>query len=585
MSVDTDRLKEIKDNYKESVDGFDHIYKSASDDMQFVYDVGEGQWPAEIRNERQKAGRPVLTINKLQKTLRRIRGDHKMNPTQIKVLPVDDKADVETAKLYNGLIREIEYLSNAEIAYDTAYNHAISASIGFWRIITKYVDGGNAFDQEISIKRILNFLSVHFDPYAQEFNYEDARYCFVEDLMKKEDFKKKYPNAEVIDFESTTTATLFGDWMQGDNVRVAEYFYKEPVKQKMVMLETGEIIPVNAKITIDAIKHLGGVIVKERTVETNVVKWCKISGAEILEESEWPTDDIPIIPMFGDEIVVNGKRYYISLTRGATDPQRMYNYWAVAGTETVALAPKNPFIMDHRQVKGFENEWDESNRTNRIYVRYNAVAGLQKPAREPQTQVPTAIMAMMQATAYDVEDHLGQYEASKGEASNERSRVAIMARVQQSDKGTFLFVDNSTRSKICGGKQIIKLIPKIYDTKRALRIRGEGGEEELVTVNDPTLDASGAVVKKNDLSIGKYDLIATVGASFSSKRQEMVQTMTDAMQYAPSIAPLIAPLIFKYSDSPGSQEIYAELKKGIEQQQQQAMQMEQMKNSGGVPPQ
>ncbi len=577
-------IAEIKEKYKEAVTGWQYIYDAASDDMKFVYDVDEGQWPDNIRTQREKDGRPVLTVNKLQKTLRRIRGDHKMNPTSMKVLPVDDKADPQIAELYNGLIREIEYLSRADIVYDTSYNHAISSSIGFYRLITQFA-GEDTFDQEIRIKRIINPLSVHFDPYATEFNLEDAKYCFIEDSINKDEFKRLYPNAEFSDFDSSTTAILFGDWMQGDKIRISEYFYKDYTKKKIVMLETGEIIPVDNKITIDALKMGGHVIVKEREVDVEVVKWCKLNGVEILEENIWPTNDIPIIPMFGDEVVVNGKRYYLSLARGAKGPQQMYNYWATAATETVALAPKMPFIVDHRQIKGFENEWDEANLHNRMYIRFNAIAGLNKPQREPQAQVPAAIMNMMQATAYDVEDHLGQYESSKGETSNERSGKAIMARVQQSDKGTYLFVDNSIRAKVCGGRQLIKLIPKIYDTKRALRIRGEDGTESVATINQPTLGPDGKVFKMNDLSVGQYDLIASVGASFSSQRREMVDTMANAMQYAPSIAPLIAPLIFKYSDAPGSQEIYQELKKGIEQQKQQEIKMEQMKQMGGVAPQ
>lgn len=583
--TENERIADIKEAYKEAVDGWAHVYDAATDDIKFVYDVDDGQWPEHIRSQRQNDGRPVLTVNKLQKTLRRIRGDHKMNPSSIRVLPVDDKADPQVAELYNGIIREIEYLSNAPIAYDTAYNHALSSSVGFFRLVTVYEEG-DTFEQSIRIKRIVNPMSVHFDPYAQEFSLEDARYCFVEDMLDKKLFKRLYPKAEIQDFDSSSVATIFGDWMQQDKVRVAEYFYKENRKRRIVELRDGTVIPVEKKLTIDALKELGHEIVRERQVDVETLKWVKLNGAEILDEGEWPTSDIPIIPMFGDEVVVDGKRYYISLARGAKDPQRMYNYWATAATETVALTPKAPFIVDHRQIKGFETEWDEANRINRMYIRYNAVAGLQKPAREPQGQVPTAIMGMMQATAYDVEDHLGQYESSKGEASNERSKVAIMARVQQSDKGTFLFVDNSTRAKISAGRQIIKLIPKIYDTKRAMRIRGEDGSEQLVTVNNPVLGPNGEVVRQNDLTVGKYDLIATVGASFSSKRQEMVELMVNAMQYAPMLANVIAPLIFEYSDFPGSKEISEALKRQtqiIQQQQQMAAQQGQQP-SATVPP-
>jgi len=570
--TDDELIFEAKERYKESVTGWQHIYDDATDDMRFVYDIDSGQWPDDIRRKRTAAGRPIITVNKLQKTLRRIRGDHKMNPTQMKVIPVDDKADPAMAELYNGLLRQIEYLSDAEIAYDTAYNHAISSSVGFFRLITKYSASDN-FEQDIFIKRILNPMAVHFDPYAQEFSLEDARYCFIEDLIDKKVYEELYGKGEAIDFESNRA--LFGEWMMQDKIRVAEYFYKEAVKKKIVQLETGEIIPIDGKITIDALKHMGQVIKRERTIDSYKVMWCKINGVDILEKSEWPTDDIPIIPMFGDEVVAEGKRYYLSLARGAKGPQQMYNYWATAATETVALAPKMPFIVDHRQLKGFENEWEDANTENRMYIRYNAVAGLQKPSKELQAQVPSAIMNMMQQTAYDVEDHLGQYESSKGETSNERSGKAINARIMQSDKGTFLFIDNSTRAKVAALKQVVKLIPKIYDTERAVRVKGDDGTEQLVTVNKPVgFDDTGAVQMENDLSVGRFDLIATTGASYSSRRTEMVDKLLQSMQYAPGVANIIAPMIFKYSDDPASQEVYEEIKKGIAAQQQMQMQAE-----------
>jgi hypothetical protein len=567
MSRENDFISEIKDNYKEAVDGWSEIYDAASDDTKFVYEIDEGQWPESVRRARQADGRPIITSNKLQKILRRIRGDGMMNRPSLKVIPVDSNADVNMASLYSGILREIEYLSAADIVYDTAYNHAISSSIGFWRLITKYADE-NSFDQDIRLSRIINPLSVHLDPMAQDFNFEDAKYAFVDELIKKDRYKKLYPKAEAHDFDSSTTTDLFGDWLQGDNVRVAEYFYKDTTSKKIGLLEDDRIIELN-KENIDIATVLGHKIIRERTVESDIIKWCKTNGVEKLEESIWPGKYIPIIPMFGDEIVVNGKRYYISLARGAKGSQQMYNYWATAATETVALAPKMPFIVDHRQIKGFENEWNDANLHNRMFIRFNSIQGIQKPQRENQAQVPTAIMNMMQSTAYDIEDHLGQYESSKGETSNERSGKAIIARVQQSDKGTYLFVNNRTRSMIYGGRQIIDLIPKIYDTQRAMQILGDDGQHSLVEVNKPVPDGMGGVKKENDLSVGKFDLIASIGASYSSMRQEMTETMISAMQYAPDIAPVIAPLIFKYSDAPGAQEIYSELTKAMQQMQAQ----------------
>mgnify|MGYP001457118879 CR=1 FL=1 len=574
---DDDLLTQARDHYKQTSDAWGSIYDEARDDLKFVYDVDSGQWPSQIRKERETAGRPMITSNKLQKVLRTIRGDMRQNRPRIKVIPVDDKADPQMADIYNGLIRQIEYLSDAGIAYDTAYMQAISGSVGFFRIRTDYSDE-MSFDQDIFIDRILDSTSVHLDPNCREFCYADAQYGFIEELIDEKAYKARFPDSDATNFDGTNT--LFGDWISGRKIRVAEYFCKEAERINIALLQSGKVVPLDGKLTPEFYATvLKDPVVRDRETDTHVVKWYLINGGEILEKKDWPGKYIPIIPVFGDEIIVDGKRYYLSLARGAKGPQQMYNYWATAATETVALAPKAPFILDARQVKGFEKEWENSNRENRAWLPYKHIPGVAKPQREHQTEVPTAIMAMMQAMAFDVEDHLGRYEASKGQTSNERSGKAIMARITQADKGTYTFVDNLTRSIIFAGRQLIDLIPKIYDTKRALRIMGDDGEQKVVNVNTPVPTEAG-IATVNDLSVGKYDLISTMGASFSSKREEMTQMMIESMQYAPTLAGVIAPLVFKYSDWPGAQEIAAELKKAVDQQQAVAMQQG---GNGGQP--
>jgi hypothetical protein len=313
---------------------------------------------------------------------------------------------------------------------------------------------------------------------------------------------------------------------------------------------------------------------QERETTISQVKWKKMSGAEVLEEKDWAGKYIPIIPMYGDEINVNGKKYLLSLIRDGKDIQKMYNYWSTSATETVALAPKVPYIVAAKQIEGYETEWTDGPRKNRPYMRYKHIPGMQKPSREPQVQIPTGMMSMLQTTAFELEDQLGQYEASKGAPSNERSGLAIQRRIEQSDKGTFTFVDNESRAIIYAGRQLVDLIPKIYDTQRALHIQGEDGSDKIVNVNVNTgrLRQDGTPEILNDLTVGKYDLVATVGVGFSSRRQEMLDGMKETMQYAPAIAPVLAKFLFKYSDWPGAQEVSKAIEKFIGQQPEDGQQ-------------
>lgn len=550
---------EAKERRRIVTDAWGEIYGAARDDMRFTYDVGDGQWPADIR--RMRNGRPMITVNKLQKFVRQVRGDFAMNRPSMKVIPADSKSDPQVAELYNGILRQIEYLSNAATVYDTAYSSAVASSVGYWRIITKYVSP-DSFEQDIYLERVPNPLSIMFDPYAKAFNLEDAEYCFVEDWLTEEQFKRKYPKKDMANYSSDKTE-LIGQWIQDKRICICEYWVKEKTEKKLYLLDSGDVA---TEEMLPQARLMGRQVKRERTTFETKVKRYLLSGAEILEEAEWAGTGIPIIPMFGDEVIVEGKRHYLSLIRGAKSSQQMYNYWASTATENAMMTPKAPFVVDHRQLKGFENEWEDANTAPRMYIRYNAIAGLQKPSREPQAQIPSQIVNMMQSTAYDIEDHLGRYESSKGEAGNERSGRAIIARIRQSDKGTFTFIDNATRSIVAGLRQIVELIPKIYDTQRALVILGEDGDRKSVDVNMPSIGMDGEPVMVNDLSVGKYDVIAQTGASFGSKREETVKMLLESMQYAPAVAPVILPFIFKNSDWPGATEVYEALMKAMSQQ-------------------
>lgn len=567
-----DLLEESTERYATAVKGWQDIYTVAADDLKFVYDINGGQWDQKMRDKRVEARRPVLTLNKVLKFIRQLRGEQMQNRPRIKVIPVDNKGDVGMADLYDGLIRQIEYLSTAGIAYDTAYASAIACSIGFFRIVTEFTNDQNLekmLDQNILIKRILNPFAVHFDPTAVDFMLSDARYCFIEESMEKKQFLRKYPGADTKGFSGDTTGVELENWFLDDKIKVAEYFYKEPTNRQIAQLNTGEIIELNNKITTEYLYSIGKLVVKERKVNSHKVMWVKRSGSEILEgPTAWAGKYIPIIPVFGDEVVVNGQKHYLSVIRGTKDPQRMYNYWASSATEHAMASPRPAYLVDHRQIDGFTAEWEDVD-SNKPYKRYTAIEGVAKPEREEQIGIPTAIVNMMQLTALDIEDHLGRYEASKGEASNERSGKAIGLRIAQSDKGTFTYTENFLRSIIYGGKQLIDLIPKIYDTRRALRVRGETGDEKIVEVNIPVMDDKGNMGIGNDLSLGEFDIISTIGASFASKREEMNSFMLNSMQYAPRLAEIIAPLMFKYGDMPGAQEIYDELKKEVERLRQE----------------
>ena len=554
-----------------------NTYRQESlEDIEFTYNIDGGQWDEEDRKNRATKRRPCLTHNKLRKFVAQVANRERDNRIALKAKGVDDLADPVVADIMTGYMHSVEYQSEADIVYASAGEQALAGGFGYWRLLTKYTD--DSFNQEIFIKHIENPFSVYLDP--------KRNYGFIREAMKVDEFKERWPNADTTDFDLQDVGEEYTLWYEENTIFIAEYFYKERYKRTLaeVVSETDidghpEIVEISEKLTEEMLANNGYKILRKRTADSHKVKWCKITGHEVLEESEWVGKDIPIIEVEGDHINVAGKVYKRSLIRDGKDPQRMYNYWLTSLTEKVALAPKAPYMMTPEQIAGHQTQWDDANVENYPYLIYNqTVAGA--PQRSDPPTIDSGAMAMLNIGDRDIQDGLGMFESSLGQKSNERTGKAIIARSSRSDMGVYHFPDNLRRAILKTGRMLIDIIPKIIDTQRMLRIRSYEGEETLVEVNQTIIDPMGGQIMVNDLSLGKYDIEADVRI-WSTRREETAMAMRETMQYAPEIAPLIVDLVFKYSDLPGAKEIESRVKEYMQNKQQN----EAIKAGGGQPQQ
>nr|MBA3756529.1 hypothetical protein [Nitrosomonas sp.] len=549
---DEDILTVARNRWNIAVEAEIEIRALALDDMNFR--AGE-QWETSVRASREQDRRPCLTINRLPQYIRSITNDQRQNRPSIKVDPVDDKADVETAKVYQGLIRHIEYNSNADVAYDTAFEAAATKGLGYYRIVTAFCDP-MSFEQEIKIKRIRNSFSVYLDPSYQEPDASDANWGFIFEDMNIEDFKAQFPTAKVSGMEDwRSLGDVAEGWLSKETVRVAEYFYRTYEEAEIYLLSTGETV---LKEDLEKIGMPEGMsVVSKRKTVVPKIKWLKINAIEVLEKTDWPGKYIPIIPVLGDELDINGKRILEGVIRHAKDPQRMYNYWASAETETIALAPRAPFIGVEGQFEGHEAKWREANVKNYAYLEYKGkmLGGELAPPPQRNAYEPP-VMAITQArqmSAEDLKATTGIYDSALGMKSNETSGRAIQRRAQQAQTNNFHFIDNLTRALRHGGRILIDLIPHVYDTARAVRIMNEDGSVDMVKVNE-VFEHKGKQVNYQ-LGHGKYDVTVSTGPSFATKRQEAVESMLSLTASYPQVAQIAGDLMIKNMDWPGAQEI------------------------------
>ena len=559
---------------------------SELDDLRFYAGSPDNQWqwPNDVLQTRGSSqgpvvsARPCLTINKLPQHVKQITNEQRMNRPTIKVLPVDDKSDIEMADVFNGVIRHIEYTSDADVAYDTACENQVTHGEGYLRILTEYCDD-TSFDQEIKIGRIRNSFSVYMDPMIQDPAGADARWCFITDDMTKDEYERAYPKASPI---STLTARGIGDssinqWISETTVRVAEYFYIECEKATL-NLYPGNQTALTGTPEDSLLRAMFGKPLRSRQSDRERVKWCKTNGYEILEESEWAGSFIPVVRVVGNEFEVDGQLYVSGLVRNAKDAQRMYNYWCSQEAEMLALAPKAPFIGYGGQFEGYEQQWKTANTQNWPYLEVNPDVTDGQGAVLPlpqRAQPPMASSGLLQAKAgasEDIKSTTGQYNASLGMTSNERSGKAIIARQRESDVGTYHYADNLARAVRHIGRQLVDLIPKIYDTARVARILGEDGEPSTVKMNpdqeEPVkkiMGPGGVVVDKiYNPRVGKYDVRVITGPGYATKRQEALESMAQLLQGNPQLWQVAGDLFVKNMDWPGAQDLAKRLQKMLD---------------------
>jgi hypothetical protein len=522
--------------------------------------------------------RPCLTINKLPQHVRQVTNDQRQNRPTGKVIPADDNADVEVAEVFNGIVRHIQYISDADVAYDTACENQVTYGEGYIRILTEYCDD-NTFDQDIKIGRVRNSFSVYMDPTIQDPCGADAKWCFVTEDILKSDYERMFPNAAPL----TTLMTLgVGDqslsqWLNEQTVRVADYYYVD-YDEATLNLYPGNQTAFAGTPEDQQLKAMFGKPVRSRKSQRQRIRYCKINGYEILERGEWAGKYIPVVRVIGNEFEVDGRLYLSGLVRNAKDAQRMYNYWTSQEAEMLALAPKAPFIGYGGQFEGYETQWKTANTQNWPYLEVNPdvtdgagnILPLPQRAQPPMAQ--TGLIQAKMGASEDIKSSTGQYNASLGMTSNERSGRAILARQREGDVGTYHYVDNLARAVRYVTRQLVDLIPKIYDTQRIARIIGEDGETKMARI-DPTqpepvrkiMDQQGIVLEKvYNPSVGKYDVVVTTGPNYATKRQEAMESMGQVLQGNPQLWGVAGDLFVKNMDWPGAQELAKRLAKTID---------------------
>lgn len=560
-SKDAALLAEIREFCDEAIRAESHNREPAVRDLEFL--VGD-QWPPEIKEQRMRESRPCLTFNRLPTFLHQVTNDQRQNKPGIKTHPVGNGADLKRSEIYQGVIRHIEYSSNADICYDTAVNSAAAIGFGYWRLITEY-ESAKSFDQVIKFQRLRDSLKVYTDPASVEADGSDQKRCAIISDVLREQFKRDHPKeeAETVGAMGLLTQAAQVGWMNDKYIRLVEYYYFEYEKRTLCMLENGEIL---FKEQVPE----GAAIKQERETQVPQLMWCKATGGAIVERTKIMCRWIPVFPVWGNEVDIQGKVYRSGIIRDAKDPAQMYNFWMTSATEEVSLRPKTPFIGAEGQFEGHEDEWAQANTRTFSYLEYKPVTlGGQlapPPQRSPMADVPTGMLQMAIHASDNIKAVTGLFDSSIGARGNATSGVQERAQQRQGDTANFHYTDNLNRSIRHCGRCLVDMIPHYYDAKRIVRLMKEDGTIDATEVNAPKIDPLTQQVTEtmNDITVGDYDVTVSTGPSYSTMREEAAEAMVAVAGDFPQLMQVAGDLVIESMDWPGADKMAARLKKTMD---------------------
>jgi hypothetical protein len=529
-----DFLARARKRFAAAAEDEKHLRDKFVSDLKFASPDGDDQWDPQVKQQRETAGRPAMSFPRCHTFVQQVSNEARQNKPQIKFAPRLD-ADKDTADIYEGLARFIQYTSDAQVAYETAIEYSAGGSFGYYRFLTDYCDD-NSDDLELKVVPVLDPLSIYGVLVPACFNRQ-PQYAFVVEDIPKDEYKMLYGDSQLASLSWSEAEKQGEGWVGSETVRIAEYWYVEEGKPE-----------------------------KGKRKAKPKVKFCKINGLEILagSETDWPGSTIPIIPVLGKQMIMDGKPRLFSVVRPQKSAQQLINYSKSRIAETLSTSPISPFMVAEGQINGYEQEWKTLNTTPRPFLTYKTIDNEGRPIAPPQRQTfEPPIQSLSSFVLQEIDDMkatTGIYDASLGNQSNETSGRAIQARQMQASLSTMHFLDNLGRAFKKGGAVIAELIPLIYDTAREIQILGEDEAPKIVKVNQQYKDGSGKDRNYN-MTVGKYDLIVTMGRAYDSKRMETFDMMQQLVQSAPNLLPMFGDVMFKNSDMAGADIVAERFKK------------------------
>lgn len=543
-------------NLLTAAQGADSDMRDQARDAQLFVSKKDGQWEPYWWNANQN--KPRYTFDMTCPIVDQVAGEIEQADFDIRVSPAGGDATKDVALTYDGIIRNLENISNAKDVYTSAARGMITTGYDGWRIVQKYADD-NSFDQDLMIEKIHNFIDrVWFDPAAEQQDKSDARYCFVLHPVAKDEFDKRWPESNGISVPDDRDGEAYYD--KAEVVVIGELLYVEKEERELVLMSNGQTYEADDDFekVADDMALVGVTEIKRR--KRKVSKVC----SRFFDNDGWLGDDkdtvfnrIPVIPVYGNYKIIENKTVYSGVVEKLMDSQRVLNYSMSREIEEGALAPRAKYWMTLTQAAGHEDSLSTMNTNSDPVQFYNVDPEMPGPPQQNGgAMVNPGLRTISEAMRGMIGYSAGMFASNMGDNPGLQSGVAIRSLQNKGDNATFKYNKAVQVAIAATGKVLVDAIPKVYDTERTMRILYEDNSFEMATINQPIIDQqTGEVVMLNDLSQGVYDVICKAGPSFKNRQQETLEMIIEMAKVDPTIMQIAGDVMMQNINSPAADQI------------------------------
>lgn len=522
MNTADDKLAEFLERYDKCKSSWKLIHEAYISDLKFA---DGDQWDPKVLATRNQQNLSSLTYNQIPPKIKYIVNNIRQNTPQIKCNPVSNGATKETAKVIDGIIKYIQYKSNAKHSYINGVQNAVTGGIGAWRvnlIETIDYDGDGVNEYDIALDRIQDPTTVVIDPSSVKQDFSDAEYMYVTSWISRDEFKERWPDAEE---GSVDNKDYNSSMFKQDQIAILEYWCKNK--------------------------------------ETGLVEQYIINGNQILQapdpEAPYPGKLIPIVMCVGEESYIDGERKFKGIVRDIKDMQILLNLTKSRTGDYIARASNQPWLVEEEQINKYQQIWMNSNVNGAAVLPYKATAA-GKPERVAAVEPPSGYMQVSAEADQDIRQAIGIRDPL-ADIPATQSGKAVKLQIAQSNIGTFGFVDNLNSAIKYTGDILLDLIPHVYSEAQVREIMGNDGNITTVQINAPYVENGQTIM--HDLQRGKYVCTIDDGPDYQSQREEAADMLMEIVGKNPQFLQIAGDIVFRNLNFDGSSEIADRLRAQI----------------------